>query len=56
MKYYVTLEVWPTEEHPRSTETKTFEHSDSEPITPYAKACEMFTKERIIDIISEEDM
>lgn len=55
MRYIAYLEREPTEENPSHTETKRFDHSDAEPITPYAKACELYGKSRIIDIYSEDE-
>lgn len=57
MKYFVLLDVFPepSKNKQRSTEVKSFEHSDSEPITPLGKAYELFGKERVIEIYSEEE-
>lgn len=57
MKYFVRLEVWPDASKGiiRQTETKQFEHTEAEPITPLAKAYQLFGKERVLEIYSEEE-
>lgn len=56
MRYYALLEKEPTEDNSNATETKSFDYQESEPNTPYFKACKLFGKSRVIEVVSEEEL
>jgi hypothetical protein len=55
MRYYVIIKKDCILDNLNNTEIKSFEYSEGEPITPWAKACEIFGKHKVIEIKSEED-
>lgn len=57
MIYYAKIEMYPTQEKPRHTEMKKFEHYENMPNTPFDEAIKQFGKYgEILEVISEEEM